>query len=109
MRLAAKIWPQMAVMIGLGAVVIVLGLATTSSDAEAAGVGYEGAATSVVTSEFGVIAGGSTDVSIAARWLGQRFQYEVMPRWIFCGLNAIESWLSGNGYWDGFRYSRCLF
>ncbi len=109
MRLVAgsRLW--MAVMIGLGAIVIVLGLAATSSGAEAAEIGYEGAAASVVTSELGIIAGGSTDVSAAARWLGQRFQYEVTPRWIFCGLNAIESWLSGHGYWDGFYHSGCLY
>ena len=97
----------MAVMIGLAAIVIVLGLAAASSGAEAADVGYEGAAASVVTSELGIIPGGLATPDTGARWEGLRVEYRVLPAW-FCGLKAVESWLSNKGYWNGY-YGCTLF
>ena len=101
MSLAASSRLRMAVMIGLAAIVIVLGLAATSNGAEAADVGYDGADASVVTSELGIMSGGLTTPGAFARWQGLTLEYRVLPAW-FCGLNAVESWLSGRGYWQGY-------
>ena len=90
-------------MIGLAALAIVLGLAATSSGAEAADVGYEGAAASVVTSELGIIPDRLTTPDAGTQWQGLRLEHRVLPAW-FCGLNAIESWLNGNGYWGGYYF-----
>ena len=89
----------MAAMIGLAAFLIVLGLAATSSGAEAAAVGYEGAAASVVTSELGIIAGGPTTPAAFARWQGLRSEIRLVPAAWLCGLAAIENVLN-RGDWD---------